>query len=269
MLLTLGTIYAQYSSSLKHLDFSMWSQFVSAERLRSYLSSNKTSYESSESLGIIDLLLRNLKLGDESRKQFLTSSCHCRANQKVVLKSNSSDQAIFVVETQGQQLSEWNQIGLRNYRFTCGLYNALRRGYHKRIIGFSLYGRKKVYYMFVKEIALSIKKLYPQWTIRIYHDGSIDQAKICELECLKEFANDTGEYVDNVDFCDVNKLPLDLFDASKTWSAGYLHAMKWRWVSVSALSPHSLTHLLASNPNLLLVSFVDSCRWARASWTTS
>ena len=40
--------------------------------------------------------------------------------------------------------------------------------------------------------------------MRVHHDSSIDQNLKCELECLKD---EKGNLLDNVDFCNIEKVP--------------------------------------------------------------
>ncbi len=72
----------------------------------------------------------------------------------------------------------------------------------------------------------SAKKFYPDWTIRIYHDDSIDHSIICDLECIKDEKED---YLNNIDFCDVKKIPKTL-DTSVDYS--YMLRMVWRWLPI-------------------------------------
>lgn len=79
----------------------------------------------------------------------------------------------------------------------------------------------------------------PGWTIRVYHDSSIDESVVCKKICLKQPAgslkdNDTknetnhvDKYYDNIDFCDVEKLP---YGFESTWSGVYMIPMSWRWL---------------------------------------
>ena len=80
--------------------------------------------------------------------------------------------------------------------------------------------------------------------MRIHHDSSIDQSLKCVLECLKD---ENGNLLDNVDFCDIEKVPghqnsqftlSDIFQGSdpevkSLWSAAYMHSMKWRWFPIN------------------------------------
>ena len=95
------------------------------------------------------------------------------------------------------------------------------------------------------ELTLLIKKYYPGWTLRVYHDNSIDHTVKCKLECLRD---PNGTLLDNVDFCDIENLPGLPFDnfpnqkdyeiSSKylnAWNASFVHAMIWRWFPLSDL----------------------------------
>ena len=64
--------------------------------------------------------------------------------------------------------------------------------------------------------------------MRIYHDSSISSSIICELDCLRD---NKIELINNVDFCDVENLPIKNRMLDK-WSLSYLHAMSWRWLPV-------------------------------------
>ncbi len=78
--------------------------------------------------------------------------------------------------------------------------------------------------------------------MRIHHDNSIDPDIQCKLECLKD---ETGVLTDNVDFCNIEKVPgrqnkafpskrwLDNETEIFTWNATYMHAMKWRWFPIN------------------------------------
>lgn len=87
-------------------------------------------------------------------------------------------------------------------------------------------GKKEKYYTNLRNITRLVKKMYPGWTIRIYHDNSIKNSIICEIECLKD---SDKNFFDIVDFCNVNKLPKSLV-SNKKWSASYIHSMAWRWL---------------------------------------
>ena len=112
--------------------------------------------------------------------------------------------------------------------FLCDMYNSLRRGPNSKVLSYSLYGKNRFYYDTIIDLAYLAKKLYPDWIIRINYDDSIDKSIICEIECLKQ-KNEPYNYLDNVDFCNIESLP---YDTSKTWSAKYMHGMSWRWLPI-------------------------------------
>jgi len=88
---------------------------------------------------------------------------------------------------------------------TCDKFHAFKRGPFQKVISYSLYGQNKKYYRHIRKIVELASKYFPEWSIRIYHDSSIDEQIICELEC---FVNTNGHMV--VDFCDVAELNLNL-----------------------------------------------------------
>jgi hypothetical protein len=98
----------------------------------------------------------------------------------------------------------------------------MRRGNHQKVIGYSIYGKDPLYYKYLELIARTAKKYYPDWTIRFYHDDSINKSIICELECLKN----KDSYLDNVDFCNVNEIPL------VNWDANFIIQRFWRWFAI-------------------------------------
>ena len=75
------------------------------------------------------------------------------------------------------------------------------------------------------DIANQIKRFYPDWTMRIYHDHTIKPSLKCELECLKEADN---SLLDNVDFCDIDRIGY----WNKTWSVRDMHKMIWRFLPI-------------------------------------
>ena len=81
--------------------------------------------------------------------------------------------------------------------------------------------------------------------MRVHHDRSIDKKLKCKLECLKD---EKGNLLDNVDFCDIEKVPGHQIPNKKfkkwseqlqlsnheleSWNATYMNAMKWRWFPI-------------------------------------
>ena len=84
----------------------------------------------------------------------------------------------------------------------CSQYSTFR-GFHQQIIAISMYGPKEnsIFNMntslnFLDELITDMKKTYPNWILRIYHDDSIGETIICPIECAH----------DHVDFCNTNAL---------------------------------------------------------------
>ena len=110
----------------------------------------------------------------------------------------------------------------------CDLFNVIRRGYGQKIVSYSLYGTNQLYYKELKYLSELVAKYYPTWTIRIYYDHTINSSVICEYECLKD--EKTDDYVDNIDFCNINKIPFG--NLKRTWDAKFMHSMKWRFLPI-------------------------------------
>ncbi|CAF1015993.1 unnamed protein product [Rotaria sordida] len=84
----------------------------------------------------------------------------------------------------------------------CSQYSTFR-GFHQRIIAISMYGPKEnalfgfnVSLNFLYDLIDDMKKIYPGWILRIYHDTSIKEDIICPIECAHN----------NVDFCNTSSL---------------------------------------------------------------
>jgi len=84
----------------------------------------------------------------------------------------------------------------------CSHYSTLR-GFHQRIIAISMYGPKENIIFglneslnFLHELIIDMKKMYPGWILRIYHDGSIEENTVCLIECTHN----------HVDFCNASAL---------------------------------------------------------------
>jgi hypothetical protein len=105
----------------------------------------------------------------------------------------------------------------------------MRRGPRTKILSFSLYGRNRLYYDLIKKLAGLAKRYYPDWIVRINHDNSIEKSVKCEMECLRD-EQAQNKLFDNIDFCDVGRLPVGL---NGTWDAGsFMHGMTWRWLPI-------------------------------------
>ncbi len=173
-------------------------------------------------LGIYSLIkTANRQLFEFNSDEIFTSDCACRNESKIKLSKFSS---FYLAYTESNKiLLNITKNEFDNLIFTCGFYKSLLRGPRQKVISYSLYGKNNLYYDQLKKLSHLIKSKYPDWLMRIYHDDSIDSSIICELDCLEDN--------NNVDFCDVNNLPIKNSMLS-AWSLSYLHAMAWRWLPI-------------------------------------
>ena len=141
----------------------------------------------------------------------INDRCHCRRDLSYNDKKS--------------QLDEFNSMKLQ---LTCGFFNSFRRGKKQKVIGYSLYGKEERYLRLLPNVSRQIKQYYPGWIMRVYHDSSIPFKTKCELECLKD---NNGNYIDNVDFCNIESMPIK-GDAKNTWNGSFIHAMMWRWFPI-------------------------------------
>ena len=163
------------------------------------------------------------------------SSCDCRKDKYLVIHKYK---AHSIIHTKNEQSKELTYLyGLTNKEladsvFTCDLYNSLRRGKSQKVISYSLYNKYNAfYYDKIKVNAQQMKKVYPEWRMRVYHDNSIDKSIICQIECQKD---EKGDYLDVADFCDISNVELKVDFLNETGSKSilngdYIHAMVWRW----------------------------------------
>jgi hypothetical protein len=172
----------------------------------------------------------------ESSEEFLyelKSECECRKNQNVYVVRDK--RRIISIYNNAASIRakkpaiKMNQTEFMRRSFTCDPYNVLRRGSNQKVIGFSLYGKKRFYYNKIKDIVKQAKQFYPDWFVRIHYDSTIDKSIICEVECLKNEANTS--FVDNTDFCNIDRVFLGFrdFASNNSINANYIHKMMWRW----------------------------------------
>ena len=154
----------------------------------------------------------------------LKSNCSCKKSNLYVIKSFNR---VYVQFGSTQKFYNFSDEEISTAKITCDLYNVLSRGPNQKVIGLSLYGDNPLYYESIEKIAQQARKYYPGWTLRIYYDpSSINETTICKYECLKE----NNEYLNNIDFCNVNKIPFG--STIQSWSAMHMHKMSWRWLPI-------------------------------------
>lgn len=211
---------------------------------------------------------------DENGRLELTfghNDCSCRRNEKISVEQMSLKE--YRVRLSNNRSYEIDLNSARVFRVGCDLRKVLRRGLNQRIVSYSLFGDDESvindkYTQHLTHLAHEIRNHFPDWSIRIYYDGRSHRRMpiVCALECLRDQWNN---YIDNVDFCDVNELPFDAggtrdLTTRRTWSAKYIHAMIWRWLPIG----DSLVDAFMSRDtdSLIVRRELDSVRvWIRSN----
>jgi hypothetical protein len=82
-----------------------------------------------------------------------SSKCDCRRGDLISL-NYKQDSDLYEVTSTLKNLTELDEL-------TCGVYETLRRGRGQKVIGFSLYGKEKLYteYLTSKKMTRGIRKL--------------------------------------------------------------------------------------------------------------
>jgi hypothetical protein len=137
----------------------------------------------------------------------LESKCPCRV-EKIKVRKNVLTDEYEVWLNDNRILYSLTSKQFDSWNVTCDLYNVLRRGPNQRVVSFSLYGKADRYYRFLDPLVAAVATKYPGWVMRVYYDQSIDQKKMCEIECFTE--SKTQRFLDNADFCNANNLSLKL-----------------------------------------------------------
>ena len=166
--------------------------------------------------------------------KILKSNCECKKHQDIIIKKYLNEILIELYDEKNKStilIARYIESEFRELRTTCNFYNQLRRGSNQKIISFSLYGKNKFYYNKLKTIVKQVQKFYPGWLIRIYHDNSIYNSAICELECQRNDKN-SSTMIDIVDFCNIENIYFSYedFTKNKKFNANYVHSMIWRWL---------------------------------------
>lgn len=149
----------------------------------------------------------------------LKSKCECITDRVIVNKLKDNIQ--ITIEAENKTILSQYQIkqdDFKNLVFACDLFKVLRRGPYQKIISFSLFGKEEMYYNLVEANVRNSRQLYHGWTVRVYHDDSIDTSIICQKECLN--------HESNIDFCNVN----NLIEKSNVKDFNYMLPMSWRWL---------------------------------------
>ncbi len=168
---------------------------------------------------------------EENRKYIsqnfrLKSKCRCRPNVNIKKIENNKYfvnkkyyiNSYFENNFHNQDYVDYKNY-IENYKYTCDIYNVLRRGPSQRVISFSIFGSNANYYKPLSILVEAIKKYYPGWIIRVYHDSNIDQSVTCDYECNEDI----------IDFCNVEEMPVLMNNQLNNYKASYSHALMWRW----------------------------------------
>lgn len=114
-------------------------------------------------------------------------------------------------------------------RFTCNMFSTFRRGKHVKTLSFSLYGRNNFYYYKIRDIAKEIRKFYPGWLMRVYHESNVDRSSLCDIECQ---LGEDGKLLDNTDFCDLSDYKVNFSNGTQLTPAEYILPMMMRFLPV-------------------------------------
>lgn len=190
----------------------------------------------------------NYELDIEKLRFLLKPTCTCQQNTKICLTlKKSHDYSVRILKNStSEKVYTIKRKRFENTQFVCNPFNIIRRGFRQKIISYSIYGATENVIDRLKKLARSAKKYFPEWIIRVYHDGSISKKNICELECLL----DGSELLDNVDFCDVRQLTFKALNISS------LFPPFWRWLTIG---DHSVEAFLSRD--------IDSCIGKREQLT--
>jgi len=153
------------------------------------------------------------------------NKCSCRADEHITYLQKNGN---IYLNISKKNISILNysipRQDLINSGMSCSSFKTLRRGPNSKVISYSLFGKDRIYYRHLKSIIKGAKKIYPEWIIRVFHDGNLSEKEICDLECFKN--EKSGEFFDNIDFCDIHDL------AYKNWSPNGLIKTFWRWLPI-------------------------------------
>ena len=182
-----------------------------------------------------DFTLYEAKSQELPKSVVIQSKCECR---KETVSINKMDQYVDITIRNGKINLSYNisTTTFKSLNLACDLYKSLRRGPNQKIISFSLYGNNSFYYSLLETNIRMAQQHYPDWSIRIYHDDTIDKSIICRFECALEQRNQSDNQMvifhENVDFCNVNELPKKDNFLAMFFNANYMLPMSWRWLPI-------------------------------------
>ncbi|CAF0866477.1 unnamed protein product [Brachionus calyciflorus] len=167
------------------------------------------------------IIILTFKFREISRNErihkILSHECIC-FKEKIISIKSTNNQFEKIIDYDGQSYS----IDLNRISLACDLYKVLKRGPKQKVISYSLYGKNLRYYKVISNLTQKVKEFYPGHVMRIYHDDSINNSIICELECTNS----------HIDFCNIHKLPLSLDKFDQVLNLNYIHSMMWRFLPI-------------------------------------
>lgn len=170
------------------------------------------------------------------KKLTLFSDCYCQKDLVHVEKFENYYE--ITIEHKEKSRKKQEEPYFKSYRleksdferlfFTCDLYKVLRRGPFQKVLSYSL-GESNNGYFFnnIEQKMNSAHVHYPKWVLRFYHLDTISHSYKCESVCKKNMEN---VFYDNIDFCNINKLPFNLLNK---WDASYVDKELWRLLPIA------------------------------------
>jgi len=175
-------------------------------------------------LGFLILLCKKIIIYKQRYEFEFESECVCKQDKKIILTKFKD---YYKVDQLVNEKILKTYFLSKDQKLMCNKFSSLNRGINQKIVSFSLYGKDPFYSSKLMNLTRLIKKYYPNWLMRIYHDDTIVDSVKCSIECQKD---ENDNLIDNSDFCHINKLPVSLLN-EKTWSVS-IHKMMWRWLPI-------------------------------------
>ena len=188
--------------------------------------------------------ITTIEINDNKNRYYkiMKSKCKCKNNPNIYISNKDEYNYLieFISNENNQKLGEYviSKNDYENLNKTCDSYSILKRGLSQKVIGFSLYGKKRLYYDKLSSITSQVKNFYPGWLIRIYYDESIDKSIICEIECNEN---------NNADFCFVENVKMKLNDERLSFNFSYIHAAIVTILSIISKYSYFLINLILYN----------------------
>lgn len=178
-----------------------------------------------------DLNSKLLSINNEkSWIKVFKSNCFCKLNETIeVVKIDKNILGVYLIKDLFKSLLYY--LSIDEYTktiFTCNIYSSLKRGKNQKVISYSLFGTNPFYYEKIRNLSKQIRKFYPDWSMRVYHDLSINRSIICDIECQRD---DDGELIENTDFCDLSNFKT-MLNGKLLKPVKYVLPRMWRFLAI-------------------------------------